>query len=324
MKKILFIGTGGTISCGHTDSGLAPALCTEELLTLIPQIREVCNISAVQPFALDSTNMSPKEWITIVKIIKDNYDSFDGFVIAHGTDTMAYGAAALSCLIQGSPKPVIFTGSQLSPSVPNSDVKRNLRDAFLCAVHNGAHGVAVVFAGRVIDGRCASKLYTRELDAFRSINCDDIGTITKDGEVSFKAKAPDSRPVFFDRLDSRVAIIKLTPAAPLGIFDIEGARAVIIESYGAGGLPMIYESKLSELITKGICVIMGTQAIFGGSNLALYRVGRVVKERFGLIEIGAMTAEYAVMKAMWALAYSKDNKDFKRLFAENIKGDNYA
>ncbi len=116
-----------------------------------------------------------------------------------------------------------------------------------------------------------------------------------------------------------MAIIRLTPGAPCGIFDIDGASAVIIESYGAGGLPEIYESKLAELIAKGIYVIMSTQVLYGGSNLALYRVGRVVKERFELTETGAMTAEYAVMKAMWALAYSKNYEEFKRLYAEYIK-----
>ena len=319
MKKILFIATGGTISCGQTELGLSPALGAGELLGLIPQIGEFCEISSVQPFSLDSTNMSPKEWITLAELIRDNYERFDGFVIAHGTDTMAYGAAALSCLIQGSPKPVIFTGSQLSPDVPNSDVKRNLRDAFLCAASDGAHGVAVAFAGRIIDGRCACKLHTRDPDAFRSINRDDIGAISEDGKIFFKTEVPDREPVFFNSLDNRVAIIRLTPGAPCGIFDIAGASAVIIESYGAGGLPEIYESKLAELIAKGIYVIMSTQVLYGGSNLALYRVGRVVKERFELTETGAMTAEYAVMKAMWALAYSKNYEEFKRLYAEYIK-----
>lgn len=319
MKKILFIATGGTISCGQTVMGLSPALDAGDLLKLIPRVEEVCEISAMQPFSLDSTNMSPKEWITLAELIRDNYESFDGFVIAHGTDTMAYGAAALSCLIQGSPKPVIFTGSQLSPDAPNSDVKRNLRDAFLCAASDAAQGVAVAFAGRIIDGRCACKLHTRELDAFRSINRGDIGAVSENGDVFFKAESPNAAPVFFNRLDSRVAIIKLTPGAPCGIFDIDGARAVIIESYGAGGLPEMYESKLAELIAKGTYLIMSTQALYGGSNLALYRVGRVVKERFDPPETNTMTAEYAVMKAMWALAYSKNYGEFKRLFAENIK-----
>ncbi len=314
MKKILFIATGGTVSCGQTELGLTPKLGADELLELVPELAGACDISSVQPFSLDSTNMTPREWEILAKLIRDNYNSFDGFVITHGTDTMAYGAAALSCLIQNSRKPVIFTGSQRSPAAENSDVKRNLRDALMCALDENARGIEVVFSGRIIDGRRACKLYTRDLDAFRSINGEDIGSITEDGSVIVAARDLDGETVFYDRLDDRVAMIRLTPGAPAGIFDIEGAGAVIIESYGAGGLPEMYGGKLAELIGKGIYVIMSTQVLYGGSDLALYRVGRVIKEKYDLPETGDMTAEYAVMRAMWALAYSKDFAGFKRLF----------
>lgn len=316
MKKILFIATGGTISCGRTELGLTPKLGAGELLGLVPELEGTCEISSVQPFSLDSTNMSPREWCALAALIRDNYEGFDGFVIAHGTDTMAYGAAALSCLIRNSRKPVVFTGSQLAPDAPGSDAKRNLRDAFLCALNENACGVAVVFGGRIIDGRCACKLHTRAIDAFRSVNRDDIGGISEDGKVTINVGRASGEPVFSDRLDERVAIIKLTPGAPSGIFDIGGAKAVIIESYGAGGLPETYSGKLAELIDRGVYVVMSTQALYGGSNFSLYRVGRVVKEKYGLPETGKMTAEYAVMRAMWALAHSKDYTEFKRLFAE--------
>lgn len=316
MKKILFIATGGTISCGRTELGLTPKLGAGELLGLVPELEGTCEISSVQPFSLDSTNMSPREWCTLAALIRDNYEGFDGFVIAHGTDTMAYGAAALSCLIRNSRKPVAFTGSQLAPDAPGSDAKRNLRDAFLCVLNENAREIAVVFGGRIIDGRCAYKLHTRAIDAFRSVNRDDIGRISEDGVVTINGGRVSGEPVFSDRLDERVAIIKLTPGAPSGIFDIDGARAVIIESYGVGGLPETYGGKLAELIDRGVYVIMSTQALYGGSDLSLYRVGRVVKEKYGLPETGKMTAEYAVMRAMWALAHSKDYTEFKRLFAE--------
>ncbi|MDE7194356.1 MAG: asparaginase [Oscillospiraceae bacterium] len=320
MKKILFIATGGTVSCGQTELGLTPRLSAGELLELVPELAGTCRISSVQPFSLDSTNMTPREWSALAVLIRNNYAEYDGFVIAHGTDTMAYGAAALSCLIQNSRKPVIFTGSQRSPAAENSDVKRNLRDALLCALDGNLRGVTVVFGGRIIDGRRACKLHTRELDAFRSINGDDIGSISEDGRVAVTPQNFDRETAFYDRLDERAAMIKLTPGAPVGIFDIDGVRAVIIESYGAGGLPEIYEGKLAELIEKGVYVIMSTQVPYGGSDLTLYRVGRVVKEKYGLIETGTITAEYAVMRTMWALAHSGDYAEFKRLFADNTGG----
>ena len=317
MKRILLIATGGTISCAQTELGLTPKLGAAELLMLVPELEGACEISAVQPFSLDSTNMSPNEWSVLAGLIRDRYENYDGFVITHGTDTMAYGAAALSCLIRYNGKPVIFTGSQLSPDAPDSDVKRNLRDAFLCALDDNSCGVLIVFGGRIIDGRCACKLHTREADAFRSINRRDTGAVFEDGEVVIKEKRVIERdPIFYDKLDNRVATIKLTPGAPSGIFDIDGVRAVIIESYGAGGLPEIYGEKLSELLAGGIYAVMSTQVLYGGSNLALYRVGRIVKEKYDLPEVGMMTAEYAAMRAMWALAYSKDYTEFIRLFAE--------
>lgn len=320
MKKILFIATGGTISCNQTELGLTPRLGAGELLELVPELAGACDISSVQPFSLDSTNMTPREWSALAVLIRDNYAEYDGFVIAHGTDTMAYGAAALSCLIQNSSKPVIFTGSQRPSDAEGSDAERNLRDALLCALDGNLRGVAVVFGGRIIDGRRARKLHTRELDAFRGINGGDIGSISEDGRVTVTPQDCDGEPVFYDKLDGRVAVIKLTPGAPEGIFDIEGAKAVIIESYGAGGLPEMYESKLAELISRGVYVIMSTQVLYGGSDLSLYRVGRVIKEKYGLTEAGDMTTEYAVMRAMWALARSDSCDEFKRLFADDIGG----
>lgn len=318
MKKILFIATGGTISCAPTENGLAPELNARELLEYLPELNGKCEIVACQPFFMDSTNMSPQEWITLADIIRENYEEYNGFVIAHGTDTMAYAAAALSCLIQGGINPIIITGSQLPLTAPDTDATRNLRDAFLCAAGGRIGGVRVVFGGRIIDGKCACKLHTKDPDAFRSINYPDIGEITAEGDIHINVKTDSINAKFYNKLDSRVAVIKLLPGAPAGIFDIGGARAVIIEGYGAGGLPEIYRDKLAELINSGVYVIMGTQVLCGGSDLSLYRVGKVVQERYDLPETGAMTAEFAAIKAMWALAHSKDIDGFKRLFAEKI------
>lgn len=322
MKKILFIATGGTISCGQTEEGLAPRLGSAELLSYLPELGQLCEIDAIQPFSLDSTNMSPGEWVRLSELVSADYGSYDGFVIAHGTDTMAYGAAALSCLVQNSAKPIAITGSQLPMTSPNTDAKRNLRDAFLYAVSDGAWGVRIVFGGRIIDGRCAVKLHTREPDAFRSVNCPDMGAVSEEGIVSLTQKPHGGEPGFYSRLDNSVAVIKLIPAAPPSIFDIEGIRAVIVEGFGTGGLPDYgggeYEKKVAALLNRGVYVIMATQVLFGGSNLSLYRVGREVAEKYGLLEAGGMTTELAVMKAMWALAYSDNCEDFSRLFAAEI------
>ena len=134
MKKVLMLGTGGTIASGMTQSGLIPVLTTQELVEKVPEISSLCRVTCRQLFSIDSTNITPTHWLTIAQAIRESYDAFDGFVIAHGTDTMAYTAAALSYLIQGSPKPIILTGAQKPILFENTDSKANLADAFRCAV----------------------------------------------------------------------------------------------------------------------------------------------------------------------------------------------
>lgn len=126
MKKILLVATGGTIASVEDGRGLAPALGGEELARYVPEIADVCDFDVVQPMNIDSTNMRPADWMRIRDEIVDAYDAYDGFVVLHGTDTMAYTAAALSYLVQGSPKPIVLTGSQQPMASPFTDAKLNL------------------------------------------------------------------------------------------------------------------------------------------------------------------------------------------------------
>ena len=171
MKKILLLATGGTIASRPTAAGgLAPAITSEELLACVPELADLCEVSAVQVFNLDSTNVGPAQWQSIVRCIKENYDTCDGFVIAHGTDTMAYTAAALSYMVQNSAKPVVLTGSQKSIYNRDTDARNNLYRAFVYAVSDGAWGVQLVFDNKVILGTRARKTRTRSFNAFSSID----------------------------------------------------------------------------------------------------------------------------------------------------------
>ena len=134
MRHILLITTGGTIACRDSGHGLAPALTAEDLLAAVPSVTRVCEVTTRPLFNLDSTDMTPKEWLAVAAAIRDAYDSFDGFVITHGTDTLAYAAATLSCLLQHSEKPIVLTGAQLPMGVPGSDAAENLKDAFAWAL----------------------------------------------------------------------------------------------------------------------------------------------------------------------------------------------
>lgn len=323
MKKILFIATGGTIACEETAAGLAPEASAAQLIAVLPQLKELCDISAMQLFNLDSTNMSPREWTELAVEIQRNYSDYDGFVIAHGTDTLAYAAAALSCLIQSSAKPIVLTGSQLPMGADGSDAPRNLFDAFLTACSELC-GIAVVFNGRIIDGRCAKKLHTRDFDAFRSIGREDIGSV-KDGRVTlFEEQDVDVAPIFFTRMDSAVSVVKLIPGLDPMILDFaaQRGRAVIIEGFGTGGFPDYgnkeFEQKIAELALSGVIIIMTTQVLEGGCDMSLYEVGREAQKKYRVIEAKRMTTELAAMKAMWALAFAYSAEDFSALFEREI------
>ena len=144
MKKILMIGTGGTIASQISQDGLRPALSSEQLLSFVPKVSEFCKVDCMQLFSLDSTNIRPENWVALARTVQEHYERYDGFVISHGTDTMAYTAAALSYLIQGAKKPVVLTGAQKPISFDSTDSKVNLTDAFLCAASDHLHGVMIV------------------------------------------------------------------------------------------------------------------------------------------------------------------------------------
>lgn len=170
MKKILLIATGGTIASKYTSEGLCPQISSEELLSYVPTARDFCEIDAVQPFNLDSTNINASQWLALASLIQKKYEYYDGFVICHGTDTMAYTAAALSYLIQNNRKPVVITGAQKPIDLPITDARANLLDSLRFAAHDRAHGVNIVFGGEVIAGTRAKKERSKSFNAFSSIN----------------------------------------------------------------------------------------------------------------------------------------------------------
>ena len=133
-KKILLLTTGGTIASHKTEHGLAPALTAEEILEFLPFMDNVCSLEAQNLFGIDSTNMTCGHWMQIAHAIEENYEAFDGFVVCHGTDTMAYTAAALSYMIQNSAKPIVLTGSQRPLEMEISDARMNLRDSIAYAL----------------------------------------------------------------------------------------------------------------------------------------------------------------------------------------------
>ena len=327
MKKVLMLGTGGTIASGMTQSGLIPVLSTQELVEKVPEISDLCEVTCRQLFSIDSTNITPAHWLTIAEAIRESYDAFDGFVIAHGTDTMAYTAAALSYLIQGSPKPIILTGAQKPILFENTDSKTNLTDAFRCAVSDLC-GVMIVFNGRVILGTRARKTRTTSLQAFSSINYPLLAVLQNGFLMEYIRPACYGRPVFYGRLNERVGLLKMTPGADCGLLSYLLSRndAVIIESYGVGGLPSYQGSGFFDVIRDAIrgggkTIVMTTQVQNEGSNLAVYDVGFHLKNDLHLLEAYDMTTEAALAKLMWILGQTSRPDEIRRLFCTPVAYD---
>lgn len=329
MKKILLITTGGTIASQQTEHGLIPSMTSEQLLSYLPEMdneivldsRAVCNI--------DSTDMTAEQWLLIARAIRESYDDYDGFVVAHGTDTMAYTAAALSYLIQESPKPIVFTGAQKPIGSEITDAKTNLRDSILYAADDDSSDVVIVFGGQVIAGTRAKKTKTYSFAAFTSINYPELATI-RDGQiVRYITKEKGTGPVFYDNLNTDVFLIKLTPGMSPDILEaiLRKNQAIIIESFGVGGLPQSlvedFLGLMEEPAQKDKLIVMGTQVTYEGSNIEVYEVGRRIKEKLPVLESKDMTHEAVLTKLMWILGMDPmpDRSTVDELFYKKVNYD---
>lgn len=329
MKKILMLGTGGTIACKRGDIGLKPLLTSDELLSYVPDAAKFCQAESLQILNIDSTNMQPKHWLIMAEAIEKHYEEYDGFVICHGTDTMAYTAAALSYLVQNSEKPIVITGAQRPIDMENTDARTNLSDSLRFASEDRAHGVTIVFDSKAIAGTRGKKVRTKSYNAFSSINFPYIATI-QDGHVIFYLDDKDSysgKVHFYHKMNSHVALMKLIPSMGAEVLDYmaEHYDAVIIESFGVGGLPS-YDSgdfykAIEKWISLGKTVVMTTQVTNEGSNMSVYEVGQSIKKEFGLLEAYDMTLEATVTKLMWILGQTKDMKEIRKLFYRTINRD---
>ena len=326
MKRILMIATGGTIACQRSGSGLKPLISSDELLSYVPKVHQFCHADTLQLLNIDSTNMQPCHWLKIASAIRSHYDAYDGFVICHGTDTMAYTAAALSYLIQGSPKPIVLTGAQRPIGFDSTDSKTNLMDAFRCATED-LPGVSIVFDGKVIPGTRAKKTRSKSFQAFSSINYPYLG-ILRDG-VLLRYIRPDcgAYPVFYDALNTRVALLKLLPGMDRGAADflLERNDGLIIESFGVGGLPTYKAGDYYETVKAGLeagkTVVMTTQVENEGSDLSVYHVGTNIKRNLPILEAYDMTSEAVCAKLMWILAQTTDRAWVEELFYTPVACD---
>ena len=326
MKKILLISTGGTIASIQTEKGLTPCLDGHALIEYVPQLKSLCEIETLNLFNVDSTNVFYKHWLKLAETIKEEYNNYDGFVICHGTDTMSYTASALSYLIQNSKKPIILTGAQKPINLDISDAKTNLLDSFTYACDDNSKGVVLIFNGNVILGTRARKIRTKSFDAFQSIDYPRVA-IVKDKVVIPYITNLNEDTKFYTNLDHNVGLLKLIPGLDVKVleFMLQSFDALVIESFGVGGLPTYENQSYNEVIEKytkaGKIVVMTTQVPNEGSDIAIYQVGHYLKKNPNILEAYDMTTESVVTKLMWVLALTKDINEIKDLFYKTISND---
>ncbi len=329
MKHILLLATGGTIASRPTAAGgLAPMITSDELLACVPELAGVCHMDAVQLFNLDSTSVGPEQWAQIAAEVRRHYEEYDGFVITHGTDTMAYTAAALSYMIQQSPKPVVLTGSQKSIYNRDTDARNNLYRAVLYACSDAAWGVQLVFDGKVILGTRARKTRTKSFNAFSSIDYPNTAEFRDLRLIPFLPRPASFDHVrFYEKLDPAVFVLRLIPGMKADIIPLLAGhcKALILESFGVGGLPGGDDGELFAAVrdwcAAGKLVVFTTQVPHEGSDLGVYEVGRAAKALPGVLEARDMTPEAAAVKLMWALGQAKNREEASRLFLTPVQFD---
>ena len=338
-SSILLIYTGGTIGM-KVDPALQALTPFDfsQILEEVPELRKFAYRIDSWTFdpLIDSSDVEPSLWISLADLIEEKYDEYDGFVVLHGTDTMAYSASALSFMIKNLSKPVIFTGSQLPIGMPRTDGKENLISAVEIAAAKDAEGHALVpevcicFDNILMRGNRTCKMNSDNFRAFRSENLPPLAeagiSIRYNTGIIRRPESWDQAPVFRKALDTRVAILKMHPGiTPQIVRDImcsPDTRAVIIETYGAGNAPSKewFLKIVQEAAGMGKIILNVTQCIAGSVNMDIYATGKCLKDA-GVVSGYDSTTESALAKLFCLLGAFQDNEQVKKLLEEDLRGE---
>ncbi|HIR76963.1 MAG TPA: asparaginase [Candidatus Choladousia intestinipullorum] len=327
MSRILILTTGGTLAAADSDKGLSPGMHSRDILKRIAGLTDGFDVEEEEMFMLDSSNMQPEEWSQLAARIYEQRIKYDGIVVIHGTDTLAYTASALSFALQDIEIPVVLTGSQVPIANPIADATENCRGALHMAA-SGCPGIYVAFNRRIITGTRASKVRTRSFDAFESIDYPYAARINSSGLVVNPSFADRKKGpcVLQNRFCIDVFLLKLFPGISPDIFDRLkdlGIRGVYVEAFGIGGLPFERRNMAAAVrraADAGMIVAVGSQCLYEGSDFTVYEVGRQVLGS-GVVETGNMTTEAAVTKLMWALGQYEDRDRVVKIMETNLQGE---
>lgn len=325
MQRILILTTGGTISSVSSQEGLVPKDAHQILKELLEEENTIVDSQCI--LVLDSSNIQPEEWKIIAGKIYENLSKYDGIIVTHGTDTMAYTASMITFMVQNPNIPIVFTGSQLPISHPLTDAVDNLHCAFAMA-KSKIPGVFLAFNRKIMFASRCVKARTSSFDAFESINLHTLGTVSATGLCIQKNMIhPTTKsPKLILDINTNVFLLKITPTTNPNIIPLlisSGIEGIVIEAYGAGGISYIrrdFIKVIKDAIASGVPIVVSSQCLYERSNFNIYEVGTKVLAS-GAIEAYDMTSEAAVTKLMYALGQSKDLGEIKKIFLTPIANE---
>lgn len=294
----------------------------QALLDIEPKLKKEIELSVHYIDNIDSSNMQPEHWDQMADVIAENYNAYDGFVITHGTDTMAYTSSALSFSLQNLGKPIVLTGAQIPGALIETDARRNFVNAVRVATMNIA-GVMIVFDEEIVLGSRASKVSESKLDAFETINWDLLGEIRIDVRLSDEAKPRHSGQLKLEKgFEANIAVETQVPGMPVEHLNrllASGIKGLILRGYGPGNIAYKYLEVFQKATEQKVPIIVHTQCLEGTTSMHLYDVGKQALDA-GAIQAYDMSLETVVTKLMWAL-YRAPYEKIKEIMHTNYTGE---
>lgn len=331
QKSILIISTGGTIAMQKTAQGYAPMPGhLEKSMAKIPELKnsDMPKYTVYEyPKPIDSANMSPAHWLQIGEDILKNYDQYDGFVVLHGTDTMAYTAAALSFILENLGKPVILTGSQLPLFETRSDARENLINALLIACDVCLPEVCIYFNNKLFRGNRCKKLDATNFSAFASPNFPALAKVGTDMHIrhDLVLKLPKEKLTLQPIYPLMMSVLRIFPGLSLETlryFLQPPMQALVLETYGLGNAPNdpIFLEVLSTAVQQGVIIVNCSQCPYAKVRMRTYATGTAL-QNIGVISGGDMTAEAAIGKLFYLFSKFKDLSDIKNQMILSLRGE---
>ncbi len=337
LPKVTIISTGGTIASrvDYRTGAVRPALSASDLYSVVPELSDIATIDAEILFSIFSENITGKHWTQLAETIADRIKKGeDGVIVAHGTDTMGYTAAALSFALQDLPVPVILVGSQRSADRPSSDAATNLTGAVTAAAKAPFAEVALAMHETPSDraiilhrGTKVRKCHTSRRDTFKSINTEPLAKV-ENGNVTmltqdYRRRGNSRKLVLKPEFEEKVALLKFHPSFNPDIIDhlvSKGYRGLVLEGTGLGHISHACLDPVRQAVEKGVIVAMTSQCIWGRVDMNVYDTGRDFLNA-GVIPLEDMLSETALVKLMWTLGQTGKRDEAKKLLTTNIAGE---